>query len=144
VLADVLDLDRETSIWRVDALDAPEIKYIIAALHQESAVNLSDMTLRFVSEWRLQKIGVTKKQLRGECLDSTLNNGGRHWVVTVNTVEDAIKFAKSFKSLDEQFFRRDEVLKCFATSVLEGRIKTDKITAGLWKKLIDERHLRLI
>jgi hypothetical protein len=65
-------------------------------------------------------------------------------VIEIATVGNAIKLAKAFKERAEIPVGRDRVMRRFAVSLQEKRITTEKVTSGLWKKLIDEGYLQII
>jgi hypothetical protein len=145
VLADVLDGQNEVSVWEVDDLKGPELDHIVAALHAPTAQNLSDVTFRVVSDWYVKtKLGLRMSKTPGTSLDPTLNRSGKHWVIEIDTVGDAIKLAKAFKTRDAIPFSRVEVMRRVARSLQDGRIPAERISYGLWKKLIEERHLQVV
>jgi hypothetical protein len=145
VLADILDSANEISVWEVDDPPGPELNILAAALHSQEAPNLSDMTFRFISDWRVkQKLGFGMKKTQGDSVDSQLNKAGKHWVIEISAVGDAIQLAKAFKEREPRFFSRDDVMHRFAASVQERRISTERITPGLWKKLIEEGYLQVV
>ncbi len=116
VLADIYDLQGRISVWEIDTLESPDVDFLVAALHSGYG-KPSEVTFRFVSEWRLKEVGLTKQKSRGGCLDSELNKSGKHWEIHTPTVKEAIVLAKSLKRLDPKFYTQDYVLQRFAISV---------------------------
>jgi hypothetical protein len=114
----------------------------MSARHSPHANNLSDVTFRFVSDWKLNKLGLAKRQTTGDSVDTQLK--GKHWIIEINTVADAIMLAKAFKDRPERSFSQAEVMRRFARSVQEMCISTDRITSGLWNKLIDGGYLQVV
>jgi hypothetical protein len=143
VLADLLDGANEISVWEIgDDANGPEVDHLVAALHSQGAQNLSDMTLRVISDWKIKTdLHLNMRKTRGDSVDSELNKANKHWVIDVATVGDAIKLAKAFKEREELPFSRDNVMRRFAVSIQQKRISTERISAGLWKKLIDDGYL---
>jgi hypothetical protein len=84
------------------------------------------------------------RKTKGDSLDSKLNNAGKHWVIQINTVGDAIMLAKAFKDRDPIFYGKAKVMEVFASALAAGRITTDAIAAGLVKKLFEEGHLQFL
>jgi len=83
-------------------------------------------------------------QTRGESLDPQLNKANKHWVIKINSVGDAIKLAKALKEHEPRVFSRSEIMKLFAKSLQEKRIPVDKVSEGLWKKLLEEGYLQVV
>ena len=145
VLADLLSNEAQISFWQFDDIDSPEMDRLVAALHAQNTQNLSDMTFRVITDWRIkEQLGFRMNQTQGDSLDATLNKSGRHWTVTIVSVLDAIKLAKALKECEPKIYSRNEVMQRFATSLQERRIQFDKISSRLWRRLIDERHLRVV
>lgn len=144
VLADVLDSANELSVWEVNDPPGSELEIIAAALHYHSATDLSDMTFRVISDWKLKQLGLEIIRTPGDSVDSQLNKSGKHGIVRVNTIGDAISLAKAFKAREPHSFSRAVVMRRFAISVQEKRISVERITSGLWRKLIDDGHLQVI
>jgi hypothetical protein len=141
---DSVTIEGQTSIWEVDSLVSPEMGRLVAALHSSGAQGLSDMTFRVVSDWRLNKLGLKKKKTAGESSDTALNRASRHWTIEIKTVDDAIRLAKAFKDRDKKYFNQNEVMRQFAIALQEKRISAERVTAGLWKKLIDRGYLQVV
>jgi hypothetical protein len=141
VLADVLDMGNEVSVWELDP-ESPEMDYLVAALHRPTDENLSDATFRVLSAWRLDKLGLKLKNAKGVSLDSKLN--GVHRVIEVNTVSDAIRLAKAFKERPPCILSRAEVMRKFAASLQAKRIGTDKVAHQLWRRLIEEGYMQIV
>lgn len=56
VLADILDNENEVSVWEVsDPPAAAELDTIVAALHARNVSNLTDVTLRVISDWKVKR-----------------------------------------------------------------------------------------
>ena len=142
VLADILDVANEVSVWQVEDHDGSEVEILAAALHSPNAGNLSDMTFRFISKWRLDQLGLKMKQTMGDSVDNKLK--GKHWVIEINTAGEAIKLAKAFIDRPERSFSQADVMRRFAKSVQEKRISTTRISAELWNKLIDGRYIQVV
>jgi|ERR1700733_4749201 len=141
VLSDVLDAGNEVSIWEVDP-QSTDMDYLVAALHRKTEENLSDVTFRVISDWRIKQLNFKMKNATGGSLDPKLN--GCHRVVEVSTVLEAIQLAKAFKERDPCLFSRAEVMRRFAASLQAKRISTDKVSHQLWKRLIDEGHMQIV
>jgi hypothetical protein len=154
VLADVLEGKNEVSVWEVaqaanqkelEAQDiGPALNTLAAALHSEHAHDLSDVSLRLVSDFGIKRLGLSMRQELGTSVDTGLNKSGNHWIIQVNTAGDAMKLAKLFKRREPCFFSKEEVLRLFATSLQQKRISTDRISSGLWKKLLDGGYLQIL
>ncbi|MGJ4945134.1 hypothetical protein ACQR1W_31555 [Bradyrhizobium sp. HKCCYLS1011] len=146
VLADLLEGGNEISVWEVADRDGPEMDRVAAALHSPNAQNLSEMTFRFISEWRLNNLGLEKNKEVGTTVDTVLNKAGKHWVIKITKIGDAIKLAKALKDPNQpvRFYSREQVMRCFAESLEAKRIGTEKITTGLWQKLLNEGHLQVV
>src|SRR5947207_10372239 len=80
VLTDVLDTQGETSVWAIPALqtdnrkpnlEGREMARIVAALHLPPVDNLSEMTFRIISDFRLDRLGLKKRQSGGTSLIDT-------------------------------------------------------------------------
>ncbi|MFT4116547.1 hypothetical protein [Bradyrhizobium sp.] len=145
VLSDILDSENEISVWEVSDPPKPEeLDRIVAALHARNVNNLTDVTFRLISGWRVKtKLGLKMKTTVGLSLDSQLNNAGKHQVIEINSVGDAIELAKAFKGKDPIFYSRDQVMYAMAAALAYGRIQSDAIGPGLVKKLFDGRHIQL-
>jgi hypothetical protein len=145
VLADILDNENEISVWEVSEPPKEEaLQTIVAALHARGISNLSDVTLRVISGWKIKTdLQLVMKTTKGESLDSKLNNAGKHSVIQIDSVGDAIKLAKAFTARQPIFFGKDQVMKAFASSLAAGRISADAVAAGLVKRLFDEGYLQL-
>lgn len=146
VLADILDNENEVSVWQVsDPPTSEELDTIVAALHARGVSNLSEVTLRVISGWKVKDdLKLTMKTTKGESLDSKLNGAGKHAVIQINTVSDAIKLARAFKAREPIFFGRAQVMKAFASSLAAGRISAEAVSAGLIKRLFDEGYLQFV
>jgi hypothetical protein len=136
VLSDIVNFECETSVWQVDSRDDAEVDRLTAALHQRSTKRLSDITFRFVSEWQIKQLGLTKKQTRGDSLDDVLNGSGKHWIIETPSVRHAILLAKGLTTQEPKFYAQDTVMRHFARSIVEKRIKTESVSPELWKILI--------
>jgi hypothetical protein len=144
VLADVLDGENEVSVWEVEDPPGPALDQIAAALHTQTANNLSEMTFRFISDWCVKtKLGLTMRKTPGISLDTKLNSGGTHWIIQISTVGDAIRLAKAFKERESLSFTRADIMRRFAASLQAKRIPPEKVMPGLWKKLIDEAWVQI-
>lgn len=145
VLADVFTGgDNEISVWEIDDSNASEMGYVAAALHGATATNLSDMTFRVISQWRVDELNLPVRKTKGESLDNILNGSSKHWIIQIRTVGDAIKLAKAFKDRDEITYSQKRVMQQFAVSLQEGRISSRNISSELWKKLVDGKHLQVL
>lgn len=154
VLADILNAGNEVSVWEIaqaqnqkelDAQDLdPALDRLAAALHSEHAADLSEVTFRIVSGWKIERLGLQMKQEHGTSVDSELNKADKHWTIQIKTVGNAIQLAKAFKAREPHFYSKDQVLHLFAVSVQQGWISTNRITSGLWKKLLDGRYLQVV
>lgn len=142
VLADILEGGNEVSVWEFDS--EQELDVLIAALHSPEANDLSDMTFRFISDWKIKDLGLTKRKTQGDSVDPLLNKAGKHWVIEVNTVQEAIKLGKAFKDRESRTFSRPEVMRRFAVSVQQKRIPSEKIKPGLWTKLIRDGYVQVV
>ena len=97
-----------------------------------------------VSRHKLKEIGLKVKQTKGDSLDVELNASGKHWVVQIETVTDAILLAKALTSRGPLFYRKDEVMRAFASSLASGRIPPDRVHPDLLKKLFEGGLLRFV
>ncbi|QOZ66574.1 hypothetical protein WN72_09450 [Bradyrhizobium arachidis] len=145
VLADILDNENEVSVWEVsDPPAAAELDTIVAALHARNVSNLTDVTLRVISDWKVKKeLGLIMKSTRGESLDTKLNGASKHQVIQINSVGDAIALAKAFKFRDPIFRSQAQVMQAMAAALASGRIQSDAVGSGLIKKLFDAGHIQL-
>jgi hypothetical protein len=134
VVGELIDSQMETSVWEVTDLDAPEINHLLAALHSPNAKNLSEMTFRFVSAWRLDQIGLTKRTTTGNSLDSNLNK--KHFVIEIRSLRDLLKLAKAFKALPARFYGKRHVIHQYSIAIREQRISPPG-ERGMWKLLVD-------
>jgi hypothetical protein len=144
VLWDVLDRDRETSVWQFENLDEPEFHRLVAALNPRNTEQLVDMTFRAISDQQIEQIALEKRQTRGGTLDDELNKSSRHWIIKVNTVGEAIRLAKALSEHPPITFNQDEVMCKFASSLQGKFINAERVTPKLFKRLIDGGHLRII
>lgn len=95
ILADILDNENEISVWEVsDPPTQEELDAIVAALHPRGIGNLSDVTLRVISGWKVKGLNLAMRKTKGESLDSKLNNAGKHWVIQINTVGMPLSWLK--------------------------------------------------
>jgi hypothetical protein len=143
VLSDLINIECQTSIWQVDDRDTADVDLLSAALHQKLTKRLSDMTFRFISERQLKQLGLTKRQTQGESLDKSLNVSGKHWIVETPTIRHAIILAKALKTQEPKFYSQESVMKNFAKSIAEKRIKTSTISPELWNILIDKGFINI-
>ena len=84
------------------------------------------------------------RQTPGDSLDRQLNREGKHWIIKVETVGDAIKLAKAFKEQEPRTFSKKDVMYRLAVSLQEKRISADRINAVLLKKLIEDGYLGVV
>ncbi|WP_439375381.1 hypothetical protein [Bradyrhizobium sp. DASA03120] len=148
VLSDILDEENEVSVWEVDeALDPGEVDVIAAALHNRGVGNLSDVTLRVISEFKVKDkdrgLGLAMKTTKGESLDRVLNKAGKHHVIVIKSVGDAIELAKAFKARPPVNRNQGEVMQAMATGLASGRISPDDVSGSLMKKLFEQGYLQL-
>src|SRR5580658_4002976 len=94
LVAEILDGADEVSVWEIDDPPGPELKILVAALHPQDATNLSDMTFRIISDWKVRQLGLNMAKTLGQSLDHQLNKSGKHWIIKTSNVGDAIKLAK--------------------------------------------------
>ncbi|MEY9466330.1 hypothetical protein ABH973_006743 [Bradyrhizobium ottawaense] len=145
VLSDILDDENEISVWEVsEDLDAEELDLIVAALHGRNTGSLSEVTLRVISGWKVKTdLKLTMKKTKGGSLDEKLNSAGKHEVIQISTVGEAIALAKAFKAKPPIFYSQEKVMRAMASSIASGRIKTENISSSLMKKLFEGGHLQL-
>jgi hypothetical protein len=154
VLADILKGGNEVSVWEVahapsqkelDAQDlGPALDRLAAALHSEHAGDLSEVTFRIISDWKIKQLHLPMAKEHGASVDADLNRTEKHWTIQINTVGDAIKLAKAFKKRPPHFYSKGQVMRLFAVSVQQGRISTSRIIPGLWNKLLEGGYLQVI
>lgn len=142
VIADIINLVCQTSVWQVESLDAPEVNYLVAGLVSRNATAFQEMKFRFISEGRLKSFGLRKFQTTGECLDRDLNKSGKHWVIETPTLRDAIIFAKGLIHEEVKFCSKTEVMQQFMQSIQSRRIQIKAFRHELWAHLIDEGHIQ--
>ena len=143
VLADVVDTDCQISIWEVSGLDAPEVDFLVPALVPRSATGFSQITFRFISDWKLETIGLKgkKRQAVGGCLDHSLNRQAMHWHLEIQTIRDAIVFAKALTARPPRIYSKEEVMQRFAISLQAKRLQTKNFNHTLYSHLVDANYL---
>jgi hypothetical protein len=142
VLLDVIDADCETSIWEIEKLDSPEVDYLVPALVPRSNSSFPEIRFRFISSWKLEQLGLTKRKTVGTSLDDQLNEKSMHWVVEISTVDEAIRFAKGLIVRPMNLYTKEDVMKRFAFSLQEHRLQTNSFKGELLLELLKGNHLR--
>jgi len=142
ILGDVVDSDCQTSIWEVEGQDSSDIDYLVPGLIPRSNSNFAEITLRFISGWRLDKLGLKKRKTIGTCLDDKLNKKSMHWIVEIPTVNEAIRFAKGLTYRQARMYNKDSVMRRFALSLQEQRLQIKNVNKELLVQLVKEGHLR--
>lgn len=142
ILGDVVDPDCQTSIWEVEGPDSSDVDYLVPALIPRSNSHFAEITLRFISGWRLDRLGLKKSKTVGTCLDDKLNKKSIHWIVEIRTVNEAIQFAKGLTYREPRIYTRDLVMSRFALSLQEQRLQLKNVNRELLVHLVKEGHLR--
>ena len=115
---------------------------IVAALHLPPVDNLSEMTFRIISDFRLDRLGLKKRQSGGTSLiDTGLNASGTHWIIMTPTVREGILLAKGLTHVEPITFSRAQVMRCFSVSLAQKWISPEKVSQRLWQRLMKEGHL---
>jgi len=149
VLTDVLDTQGETSVWAIPALqtdnrkpnlEGREMARIVAALHLPPVDNLSEMTFRIISDFRLDRLGLKKRQSGGTSLiDTGLNASGTHWIIMTPTVREGILLAKGLTHVEPITFSRAQVMRCFSVSLAQNWISPEKVRSEVVATLNERR-----